>query len=147
MKTRKSNYWLLIWVIGLLALSACSNESSDSQPATSVSYVTQLPASLLVRPADTTLKAYIAIDGGTRVEVPLDVDENFTYSTRLTRAEHTVVITYEVTDNTSGDVILAATASRTVDLAAGDDEIVIAEAEYDFGPCVLDTSLIGGCAL
>ena len=146
MKTRTSNYRLLIWVIGLLALSACSNESSDNQPASSVSYVTQVPASLLIRPDGSTINGYIAIDGGTRVEMSPGADGNFTYSTQLTRAEHIVVITFEVTD-VDGNVILVATASRTVNLSEGDVAIAIAETEYGFGPCVLDTSLIDGCAL
>jgi len=170
MRTRKSRYTLLIWVFGLLALSACSNESSDNQPTTSVTSVIQMPASLLLLPPDGVLRAYVTVDDGERIEMTISGDIATATIPGLSRTTHDVLITYEFTDSAS-NTLTVATAIKTVDLSSGDASIAFVETDYDTASydndsdclsnaeelaaglnplnseCILGASLIGCCTL
>ena len=160
---------LLMVVIGLFALSACSENSSSGQPTTMTS-VTELPSAVLTLPAGGELAAYIRVDGGAQTR--LDISNNTATGSipGLTRAVHNILIEFEFTDS-SGNTFTVATASRDVDLSSGDASISFVDTDYDLASfdddgdgisnaqeladgtdlnssgCVLGSSLIGSCTL
>jgi len=174
MSFRKMPFRLLMVVIGLFALSACSENSSSGQPTTMTS-VTELPSAVLTLPSGGTLRAYISIDGidGNVVDrAELSISTNTATGTipNLPRAVYTVLIEFEYTD-TANNTFTVATASQDVDLTSGDASISFAEADYELDSydddgdglsnaeelradtdpgdsgCVLGVSLIGSCTL
>ena len=158
----------------ILVLSACS---SDDDTAATTETVTEIPQFIqkLALTAD-DLVAWITIDDGTRTQLTIDlVAGTASRSITLSRSEHKVLIEFEFTGGV--DPITLATATKTVDLSAGDASLTFADADYttsfdedndtftnlievtnDSDPfdeldlpsisdCVLDTSVIGGCNL
>jgi hypothetical protein len=165
MSFRKMPYWLLMVVIGLFALSACSENSSSGQPTTMTS-VTELPSAVLILPFG-QLRAYISIDGGARIELGINNNTATGEIPGLSRAVHNVLIEFEFTDS-SNNTFTVATASRDVDLSSGDASISFSDTDYDLDSydddgdgisnaaelaalanteCVLGSSLIGSCTL
>ena len=155
----------------ILVLSACS--SSDDTAATTET-VTEIPQFIqkLALTAD-DLVAWITIDDGTRTQLTIDlVAGTASRSITLSRSEHKVLIEFEFTGGV--DPITLATATKTVDLSAGDASLSFDGADYDIvsydddndglsnlyeiingldplvadvSDCILDTSVIGGCIL
>lgn len=164
----KMPFRLLILVIGLFVLSACSDDSSSGQP-TSATSVTELPPAVLTLPDGGRLRAYISIDSDERVELSISENTASGKVPNLTRSTHDVLISFEYTDS-SGNTVTVATAKQTVDLSSGDASISFAEGDYDMdfdfdkdgltnaeelaagtswndSKCVLGFSLIGSCTL
>ena len=162
----------------ILVLSACS---SSDDTVTTTETVTEIPQFIQKLALDTTdpnasLLAWITIDGGTRTQLTIDlVAGTASRSITLSRSEHKVLIEFEFTGGV--DPITLATATKTVDLSAGDASLTFDDADYttnfdedndtftnlievtnDSDPfnefdlpsisdCILDTSVIGGCNL
>lgn len=120
---------LLISACLLAMVSAC-NQSTSTNPETTA--VTRIPASIqkLTLPPSGTLRAWITIDGGTRIEMTLDPDAGTATVTidDLTLEPHDVLIEYEYTDAIG--VITVATASTTADMSAGSLTISFADSDY-----------------
>ena len=153
----------------ILVLSACS---SSDDTVTTTETVTEIPQFIQKLALDTTdpdaeLLAWITIDDGTRTQLTIDlVAGTASRSITLSRSEHKVLIEFEFTDGT--DTITLATATKTVDLSAGDASLTFEIPDYTTSydddndgesnlaeiiagtspiDCVLDTSVIGGCTL
>lgn len=168
MSFQKSLYRLLVLVIVLFTLSACSENGSSGQPTTMTS-VTELPSAVLTLPAGGTLQAFITI--GTAVPVPLTISANVATGTfNLGREVYPVSIEFLFTDS-SNVTVTVASYSTIVDLTSGDASLSIADTDYDLDSydndndgisnaaelaagtdpnglgCVLGFSLIGSCTL
>ena len=163
------HYRLLVFIIGLLTLPACSSGGGGTQLAT-MTTVAEVPTTLLAIPTSGTLRAYVAIDGGVRTELSIVSSIATRSIPSLSRASHNVLLEFEFTDSGSNTVTVA-TASKTVDLSAGDASLTFINADYDLANydddndglsnateiaagtnpmdsgCVLGTSLIGRCTL
>lgn len=120
---------LLMTACLLAVISACNNSNSSNTETTSV---TKVPASIqkLTLPSG-TLRAWVTVDGGTRIEMTIDSVAGTASATipGLTRDTHTVLIEYELTD-TNGTITLAS-ASQTADLSEGPLTITFTDSDYN----------------
>ncbi len=166
---------LIISACFILLLSACSSNDDTDTTAETVTEIPQFiqKLALITTDPDAELLAWITIDGGTRTQLTIDlVAGTASKSITLSRSAHTVLIEFEFTD--SVETITLATATKTVDLSAGDANLTFEDADYDIdsydkdndginnvteiidgtdplvanvSDCILDTSVIGGCIL
>ena len=170
MKIQQSFYRLMALVITLFMLAACSDSGSNSQAATATTSITEIPSAVLTLPSGGTLRAFIAIDGGTPIELSINSNTATGSIPDLSRTVHSVTVSFEFTDS-GGTTYTVATATTTVDLSSGDASVSFAEADYDMASydddgdgisnaqeladgsnpgdsaCVLGFSLIGKCTL
>ena len=161
----------------VLALSACSSDDDTVATADTVTEIPQFIQKLALNTTDpnASLLAWITIDGdgGTRTQMTIDsVAGTSSTSITLSRTIHTVLVEFEFTDGV--DTITLATATKEIDLSAGDASLTYADTDYetasydddndgisnlneiiigsdplvpDASDCILDTSVIGGCTL
>ncbi|MBT8439894.1 MAG: hypothetical protein KJO91_09215, partial [Gammaproteobacteria bacterium] len=130
MSFQKSPIRLLILVIGLFTLSACGDNSSNSQPATTTSVI-ELPSAVLTLPSGGQLRAYITLDNdiNTRTEMAI-IANTATASFTISRDPHTVLIEFKYTDS-AGVTVTVASASQIVDLSSGDVSLSFVDTDYD----------------
>jgi len=117
----------------LSAISACDSNNTDTKATNNTT--SEVPGDLhkLTLPGGNTLRAYVSVDGGARIEMTIDPTGAGSASAsipNLSLASHTVTITYEYTDST-GTIVLA-TATNTVDLSSGSGSLSFVAADYDF---------------
>ena len=160
---------VLVFIVSAIFLQSCSDDSDNKQPTSSL--FTQVTASILAQTTG-TLKTWITIDNGTRIEMTISGDTATASISNLSQSTHTVLIEFELTDS-NGTVTLA-TASQTVDLSSGDSSISFVYTDFetasydedgdgfsnaeeytvgtnpwviDKPPCLIGTSVIDNCAV
>jgi hypothetical protein len=159
----------------MLVLSACSSNDDAAETTETVTEIPQFIQKLALTTADpdAELLAWVIIDGGEPIPLTIDlVAGTASKSITLNRSKHTILIEFEFTDGV--DTITLATATKTVDLSAGDASLAFVDTDYDVASydddndgvsnlseiingtdplipavtdCILDTSVIGGCTL
>lgn len=167
----------LIILLMLSTLYACGGGGSGDNDPPNISKATLDVTSELQTFAlggSGTLSAFVIVDGDTANRVEMIIDSNTASSATatipsLSKALHTVVISYEYTDST-GTIVLA-TTSNTVDLSSGSATMDFATTDYDLasydddndgvsnaaelaagtnprdGSCVIGISIIGSCTI
>ncbi len=131
---------LLTCIIALSTLTACGNDSSTSAPiAPDKETVTQTatpePLRKLNLPAGGTLRAFIVIDNDRLNPIDMSIGNDDARTATVTipglsRAPHSIVITYEYTD--SNGTITLAQFDTDVDLTNGNDSVNIDPTLYNF---------------
>lgn len=127
----KNVVYLLLSFILLSMLGACTTEESQNENKQTV---LAIPAPLQKLTTNGgVLSAYVLIDGdNTRIPMLIDAEGNGTASVvlpNLTRDVHSVIITYEYTDDV-GQIILAQ-VERVVDLSSGSANLNIDANNYN----------------
>ena len=121
----------------ILALSACSSSDDTDTTAEIVTEIPQFIQKLALNTTDpdASLLVWFTIDTDpptltpTRTQLTIDlVAGTASRSITLSRTKYTVLIEFEFTDGV--DTITLATATKTVDLSAGDASLTFAIADY-----------------
>ena len=163
---------LIFSVCFILVLSACSSSDDTDTTAETVTEIPQFIQKLALTTTDPNaeLLAWVIIDGGAPILMDLAGGTASATIPGLSRLVHTVQIKFEFTDGV--DIITLATATKEIDLSAGDGSLSFADTDYDTAShdndgdgdsnlveilngtnplpatdCILDTSVIGDCIL
>lgn len=161
----------------VLSLYACGGGGgSDDNKTDSISnkITTGIPSDIqaLISSGSGTLAVYVTVDGNTASRTKMSIDATGSGSasatlSNLTGASHTLVISYEYTDNS--DTIVLASASNTVNFSTSSDTLSVSAGDYDLSAydedgdgisntaeltggsdprdpsCVIGSSIVGGC--
>ncbi|VAX05439.1 hypothetical protein MNBD_GAMMA19-1651, partial [hydrothermal vent metagenome] len=116
----------------VVVTSACSQGGSTVTAQQPDGGGIAIPAALRNLSADSTLTAYIRVDGGERQQMSIS-DGNATISlTGISQGSHTFTVEFEyISNSTPGNPIIVARASKTIDVGPGDNPLDILEADYE----------------
>jgi len=123
---------LVFFAFVVVVTSACTQGSSTVTAQQSDGGGIVVPAALRSLPAGSELTAYIRVDDGERQPMTIADDNASIQLTGISQGSHTFIIEFEyISNNSPGNPIILARASKTIDVGPGDNPLDILESDYE----------------